>query len=74
MIQCVFPLHIGVKMITPIYVCSKHVPQGVCVCVCVPAHQSAHGRTCAYRCGRIGTRAFDKRGSVCPVVKYGDER
>ena len=46
-IQCVFPLHIGVKMITPIYVCSKHVPQGVCVCVClrIRVHMGAHVHT-----------------------------
>lgn len=69
---CVCPMHIGVTMIMPMFV--QNMCLRVCVCVCVPAHQGAHVRTCAYRCGRIGAGAFDKRGSVCPVVKYGDER
>lgn len=44
-----------------------------CASGCVLLHQRIHMWTRAYLCGRMGP-AFDKRGSVCPVVKYGDER
>lgn len=65
------PLRIGIKMGMPKCVCVfKTCASG---CVCVFGDQCAHVSTCAYLCGRMGP-AFDKRGSVCPVVKYGDER
>lgn len=58
----------GIKiMYVCVCVCSKHVPPGVCLCI------SVHMWTRAYLRGRMGP-AFDKRGSVFPVVKYGDER
>lgn len=69
------PAYIGVKMLLTLCWCVCVCVFKTCAwgCVCVFVHHGAHVNTCAYLCGRTGP-AFDKRGSVCPVVKYGDER